>query len=351
MILNQLQNELTKDGYRQLMVNVPGIYLYCTVWEREYYAVLIVDHERRRDLTQWQYANLCRQVRSNFEKQGHSVHVLGIICTDEPDQMAGFEYEDTWVVDLAHLRLILYENQTGRFLNVRPMIERILDEAAGRIEKPRESLISRVKKCRYFSPVNTLMIAINVIVFFLTVRYTYSNRYLVEHGALYWPYVIGEGEYYRLFTYMFLHSGYSHIVNNMLVLLFIGDNLERAAGKLRYLIIYLGSGVMAGVVSMLWNIYQQEQVVCVGASGAIFGVVGAVAFIVIINKGRLEDISGRQIILFVILSLYGGLTSQGVDNAAHIGGLVTGAILAAVLYRRKKKAPARIEQAAAENRD
>ena len=76
------------------MVNVPGIYLYCTVWEREYYAVLIVDHERRRDLTQWQYANLCRQVRSNFEKQGYSVHVLGIICTDEPDQMAGFEYED-----------------------------------------------------------------------------------------------------------------------------------------------------------------------------------------------------------------------------------------------------------------
>ncbi|HIU66102.1 MAG TPA: rhomboid family intramembrane serine protease [Candidatus Caccomorpha excrementavium] len=231
------------------------------------------------------------------------------------------------------------------------MIERILDETAGRIEKPRESLISRAKKCRYFSPVNTLMIAINVIVFFLTVRHTYSNRYLVEHGALYWPYVIGEGEYYRLFTYMFLHSGYSHIVNNMLVLLFIGDNLERAAGKIRYLIIYLGSGIMAGVVSMLWNIYQQEQVVCVGASGAIFGVVGAVAFIVIINKGRLEDISGRQIILFVILSLYGGLTSQGVDNAAHIGGLVTGAILAAVLYRRKKKAPARIEQATAESRE
>lgn len=327
------------------MVNTQGIYLYDTVWERECYAVLIVDHERRPDLTPWQYANLYRQVCANFEKQGHAAHVLGMICTYDPDSAAGFDYEDTWIVDLAQLRLILYEDQPGRFLNVRPMVERLLDEAAGRVDKPKESVFAKLKKHRYISPVNTLMIAVNVIVFFLTVRNMYSNRYLVEHGALYWPYVIGEGEYYRLFTYMFLHSGYSHIVNNMLVLLFIGDNLERAAGKIRYLIIYLGSGVMAGVVSMLWNIYLQQPVVCIGASGAIFGVVGAVALIVIVNKGRLEDISARQIVLFVILSLYGGLTSQGVDNAAHIGGLVTGAVLAAVLYRRKKKAPAQTEQA------
>ncbi|MBO5197522.1 MAG: rhomboid family intramembrane serine protease [Lachnospiraceae bacterium] len=170
---------------------------------------------------------------------------------------------------------------------------------------------------------------------------TENNRYLVEHGALFWPYVVERSEYYRLFTYLFLHSGYSHIVNNMLVLLFVGDNLERAAGKLKYLIIYFGSGVLAGVVSMLWNMHLEQPVVCVGASGAIFGVVGALAYIVIINKGRLEDISSRQIVLFVFFSLYGGLTSQGVDNAAHIGGLVTGVILAAALYRKKKK---RIEQ-------
>ena len=83
-------------------------------------------------------------------------------------------------------------------------------------------------------------------------------------------------------------------------------------------------------------------------------IMGAFSLLVVnINDmiAGLEDISGRQIILFVILSLYGGLTSQGVDNAAHIGGLVTGAILAAVLYRRKKKAPARIEQATAESRE
>jgi rhomboid protease GluP len=123
----------------------------------------------------------------------------------------------------------------------------------------------------------------------------------------------------------------------MIVLLFLGDNLERAAGKWRFLAMYFGSGILAGIASMSYNMLNNIHAVSVGASGAIFGVVGAMAYIVMINKGRLENISTRQLIVFVIFSLYGGLTSQGVDNAAHIGGLVAGVFLALLLYRKQKK--------------
>lgn len=321
-----------------MMVNIPGISLFYTVKESLVCAVLLVNDTGKERLSQWQYANLYRQISANFEKQGYHSRILGIICTDEPAQAARFDYEETWVVDITQPRLVLYEDQSGDFLSVRPMLEQILDEVTGRAKPDRSQLKRKIS--RYLSPFNTAVVAVNIVVFLFMEFWgnTDSNRFLVGHGALYWPYVIERGQYYRLITYMFLHSGLDHILNNMIVLMFIGDNLERAAGKMKYLAIYFGSGILAGVTSILWNMYKGYKVVCVGASGAIFGVVGAVAYIVAVNKGRLEDISSRQIILFVAFSLYGGLTSQGVDNAAHIGGLVSGALLAALLYRKKKPA-------------
>jgi rhomboid protease GluP len=128
----------------------------------------------------------------------------------------------------------------------------------------------------------------------------------------------------------------------MLVLLFVGDNLERAAGKLKYLLIYFGTGIIAGITSISYNMWKDSGQIgeassySIGASGAIFGVVGAVLFIVMINRGRLEGISTRQMVFFVILSLYGGIANTHIDQAAHIGGFIAGIILAALLYRRNK---------------
>jgi len=136
---------------------------------------------------------------------------------------------------------------------------------------------------------------------------------------------------------MFLHFGADHLVNNMLVLYFIGDKLERIVGKVKYICIYFGSGLLAGIASLGYNMLKNNNIVSAGASGAIFGVVGAMAFIVLINKGRIKDFSQGQMVLFILLSLYGGLTSQGIDNVAHIGGLLTGIIFAAVLYRKPRK--------------
>ena len=67
---------------------------------------------------------------------------------------------------------------------------------------------------------------------------------------------------------------------------------------------------------------KDRWVLSVGASGAIFGIVGAMGYMLLINKGRLEDISGRQIILFTIFSLYGGIANANIDNVAHIGGFI-----------------------------
>ena len=117
----------------------------------------------------------------------------------------------------------------------------------------------------------------------------------------------------------------------------LSDNLERALGKVKYLIFYLSCGVLANVVSLLFEMPVGDWSVGAGASGAIFGVVGGLIYVVAVNKGRLEDLSTRQLVVMAVFSLYLGFTSTGVDNTAHVAGLVIGMILVAILYRKPKR--------------
>ncbi len=191
--------------------------------------------------------------------------------------------------------------------------------------------------------INGVLIAVNILYFFWLEFHgsTENAAFMVEHGAMYVPLVVREGEYYRLLTAVFMHFGISHLVNNMVILFVLGDNLERALGKVKYLVFYLICGVGANVFSMVVSIREYELAVSAGASGAIFGVIGGLLYVVIRNRGRLEDLSTRQLALFVVCSLYFGFTSTGIDNAAHVGGLVLGSLLAAIFYRNPGRREAR----------
>ena len=89
-------------------------------------------------------------------------------------------------------------------------------------------------------------------------------------------------------------------------------------------------------MSAVWSMMKDEYSVSGGASGAIFGVVGALLVIVIRNRGQLEDLNSRQLMLFAGFSIYHGVMSAGIDNMAHISGFVIGALLGGLLYRRKR---------------
>ncbi|MBQ2251085.1 MAG: rhomboid family intramembrane serine protease, partial [Lachnospiraceae bacterium] len=160
-------------------------------------------------------------------------------------------------------------------------------------------------------------------------------RFMAESGAVFAPAVIYEKEYYRLLTAIFMHFGIDHIINNMIVLFALGDNLERALGHVKYLILYLACGVGSNLVSLLIG-GPDSMVVSAGASGAIFGVVGGLLTAVLRNKGRLEDLNIRQLAFMVALSLYLGFTESGVDNVAHVAGLLLGILFGLILYRKPK---------------
>lgn len=179
---------------------------------------------------------------------------------------------------------------------------------------------------------------INVLVFFLlSLRGdTESGYFMLQYGAMYEPLVTDGHEYYRLITSLFLHFGIQHLLNNMVMLGALGYQLENEVGRVKFLLIYFISGIGGNLCSLYWNVSHGEQVISAGASGVIFGLMGSLLYIVAVNRGRLGRLSGRGMLIMVALSLYFGLTSSGVDNSAHIGGLICGILITVLLYRRKK---------------
>ena len=188
-----------------------------------------------------------------------------------------------------------------------------------------------------YSVVNFALIAANIIVYIIVASggNTYNGFYLATKGGLVAKYVIDYKEYYRLFTSMFLHAGVQHLASNMIMLLFVGDTIERIVGHVRYAIIYLAGGLFASVGTLLYYRTYDMYACCIGASGAIFAVMGALIYILICNRGRTEGFSIVRIILFVAYAIYSGLTTQGTCNAAHIAGLLGGLLITAICYRKK----------------
>jgi membrane associated rhomboid family serine protease len=188
-----------------------------------------------------------------------------------------------------------------------------------------------------------VLIALNVIMFVVQlvtgatrIMGGGSGQALVDLGALYVPSVLIEHEYWRLFTSMFLHDGILHLAFNMWALWAIGGFMEAAVGRLKFVILYLVSG-FAGSVLVL--VAAPVNSLVVGASGAIFGIFGALAVHAFLNRGR--DFQSRallsNVLFLLVINLVFTFSAGRVSWQAHIGGLVAGAatMLAMMLAGRK----------------
>lgn len=176
-------------------------------------------------------------------------------------------------------------------------------------------------------PVTTVLIVINAIVFL----FTYSNEnYYVYHGGLNYDLVIENGEWYRFITCMFLHSGFQHILMNVVSLAFCGFSLEDKIGSLRTGVIYFGSGLCGGVLSVVINWLMARSVISVGASGAVYGLLAAYAVNQALEEGKPVWKSFGIVAIYVI-----GTYSVGVDFLGHFGGILGGAALSLLLLRKR----------------
>jgi membrane associated rhomboid family serine protease/Flp pilus assembly protein TadD len=160
----------------------------------------------------------------------------------------------------------------------------------------------------------------------------FSGKTILAFGANYGPYTLS-GDWWRLFTYMFLHGGLIHIAFNMWCLWDLGALAESLYGRWTFLCVYLLTGIAAGISSVGWN----PGVLSVGASGAIFGLAGALISSFYLGEFSLPSFALRgtltSLLFFAGFNLLFGRMFSGVDNAAHVGGLVSGLILGALIAK------------------
>ncbi|CAM4392869.1 rhomboid family intramembrane serine protease [Flavobacterium terrigena] len=186
--------------------------------------------------------------------------------------------------------------------------------------------------------VTPILLDLNIIIFILMVISGVNimqpdNESLLNWGANFRPLTL-EGEWWRIITNCFLHIGVFHLLMNMYALLYIGVLLEPLLGRTRYISAYLLTGITASIASLWWN----DFTISAGASGAIFGMYGV--FLALLTTDLVEKATRKTLLtsiaIFVGFNLINGLKG-GIDNAAHIGGLLGGFVIGYTLIPSLKK--------------
>lgn len=203
---------------------------------------------------------------------------------------------------------------------------------------PRESLTEQLHSSVARTPLTHAILLVNLLVFVAMLSqgagfWHTSTVVPLAWGANFGP-ATQDGQWWRLFTALFIHFGLLHLGMNMWALRDVGRLVERLAGRWRFVALYVGSGLLGNLLSL---VVQGNKAVSGGASGAIFGLYGALLVLLWSERRRVDRAEFRWLFglasVFIVLMLGLGWVIPGIDNAAHGGGLVAGALLAHALAR------------------
>lgn len=322
MFFDKLNNLLLQQGFKNILLDRQGIFGYVRQENEINSCVMFINlpDELQGDVSGIRYS--LQQIKEQIVDGKHT-RFLFVYLTNQPEAVRVLCEQTVdihWVVDREQLRLIIYENQPDEFSGLRNVIE--------------DALSPVKEKSKQFSSYMTAgIIGLNVFIFIIMylVCSEGQRESLIDAGGLYWPLVLMEHQVWRVLTSMFIHSGINHLFNNMLLLFFVGTYVENYVGHTRFIFLYFASGILAGAVSMSYNIFNKKLILSIGASGAVYGIVGALAAFIILSRGMISDITAPRLVVFIGLSILGGMQTEGVDNMAHIGGLLSGFLLAAII--------------------
>lgn len=296
------------------------------------YCVLISDQENE-DIDYLEAVEYIKTLGKSF-----SLNII-ILCNEEYIYTNYSPIANKLIISRENYNVISCDN------SCRPLIE--IFETVMQENKMRSS--HTIEKFLKYRIPTLIIMSINIIIFIITQVVTYSitnnvrqsseviseeiinlikNSVLISFGAKY-NVLIEQGEVWRLVTSAFLHSNLIHIACNMYSLYIIGPEIQQAYGTKKYLTIY----IISCITSTLLSYFLNPNSISVGASGGIFGLMGALLAFAIIERNKIQKKYISSLIQIIIINLFIGLSIKNIDNFGHIGGLIGGGLSGYVAFK------------------
>lgn len=237
-----------------------------------------------------------------------------------------------WIVDIKNKKIIINKKQPDKILNVKQIVETSFTSKHPNLFSVYNIYeFARIGKYTAQKSKDTkltnFLIFVNIIIFAAMELSGGSTNtdVLIDFGALVPELILNRGEYYRIFTCMFLHIGYIHLLSNMLSLYIFGTRLEEAFGKPYMTVTYF----LSGISSSLFSLFLSGNI-SAGASGAIFGLLGSLVVFAFTKKKSFEGFDLQLLIILAGINILTGYYIPNVDNAGHIGGFICGVVLSLI---------------------
>lgn len=330
LVMNLINYFITEENYNPMVIHGINDEIWLENLNSDYKIVRIVSHhihnKEQLDFDKFKLSRIVKQVKK--KTLSLKVKVLNIYTDVEDEKL--LSDNDVFVTKEADIN---NPKLTSIFPNIVEKTERKEDgieyfiKVTDSINKKNEKRSKMAEKIFSYKMPSITYIIMGICVFLFIMMYIFGNgsestSTLIKFGANY-DLLTKSGEYYRLFTCMFLHIGIWHLLCNMYSLYIIGKEIENLYGKSKYLVIYVLSGLCGSILSIAFS----HNTISAGASGAIFGLLGALLYFGYYYRTYLGATIRSSIIPVIILNLIIGLLTPGISNSAHIGGLVGGILV------------------------
>lgn len=330
LVMNLINYFITEENYKPMIIHGINDEIWLENLDNNYKIVRIVSHhihnKEQLDFDKFKLSRIVKQVKR--KTLSFKVKVLSIYTDIEDEKI--LNNDDVLITkekDINNPKLVSafpdIVEKTNRKEDGLEYFIKVTDNINKKNEK-RNKIAEKIFS--YKQPIVTYIIIAICIILFILMELSggsTNSQTLLKYGANL-DVLVKNGEYYRLFTCIFLHVGIMHLLCNMYSLYIIGREVENLFGKIKYIIIFILSGIFGSIMSLAFT----HNTISAGASGAIFGLLGSLLYFGMHYRTYLGEAIKRSIIPIIVVNLIIGFFAEGIDLAAHIGGLVGGVLVA-----------------------
>lgn len=353
--------QLKRKGFLEIGGISPEVRILYCVQNGIPYVLCFAEHNETAAF----YDELEEKIRAVFVQNAYiKIELQFIVCSNDMTMMQEklCDCENCWLIDNVTKKLFIYENQPADFFGLKSSLENFLYSVQARYQSQENTVYENnmqqnmsqpepaitfgfkpaSRKISDYLTISNLMILFSVFVYILTSMGgdLHEAQYLVKCGGLIVP--LMRGEYYRVFTCIFLHSGIIHLLSNIFYLYLIGNDVEKFISKPAFACIFLGGGVSGSLFTVISYMNTHNyRTVSVGASGACMALLGAIIVLRFFDDRVKDYISVSLLVVLVVINCSSIFDSgSNINYIAHLGGLIGGAVITFIyccIRKRKSK--------------